>query len=206
MTKATSANLALVGPKRPPAAVSPALPSTPVERFSLDGYLAAASAPDFVVLCPGGVDLEADIAFLRSIRRRLLWPGPPPGIADAIAGLVTGAPAGRRRPGPRRRGCRSAALLLEGVVTAERARAALRSPERLWIVESARRVRLSEADFAQLERAGVRWSALHPVEVVGVLAGAALRAARPRWRRLVPASAAVWPMACAPRSRRPSPR
>ena len=77
MTKATSANLALIGPKRPPAAALRRIPPEAVERFSLDGYLAAAAAPDRIVLCPAGKDLDADLAFLREAKARLLWPAPP---------------------------------------------------------------------------------------------------------------------------------
>ena len=192
--------------ERPPVAAARSLAGAVAGRFSLDEYCAAPSAPDRVMLCPSGESLDGDLAFLRAVRRRLLWPAPPPDIAAAVAGLVTDAPANRGRAGTRRAGSRSSALLLEGTVTSERARAALESPERLWIVESARHVLLSGAELDALARVGVRWAALRPVQVEGVLAGAALFAARSRWRRLVPGGRAVRPTSPGGESRRPSRR
>lgn len=210
MTKATSPNLALIGPKRPPAAALSRIPPAAIERFSLDGYLAAAAAPDRIVLCPPGKDVEADLAFLHEAKARLLWPAPPREIADAIAGLVTDAPPGRGRTSARRAGPLSAALLLEGAVTRVRALGALASPVRLWVVESVRLVRLSGADLALLARAGVRWSALRPVDVTGVLCSPRLARALRHRARLLPRGARIWPAGRAKpsgaRSRRPSPR
>jgi len=168
------------------------MPSTSIERFSLDGYLADRKAPARVVLCPLADDVEADLAFLRASRERLLWPAPPRDIADAIAGLRTDAPPARGRPPARRGASPSAALLLEGLVTGARGRAALASPARLWVVESVRCVRLSGEDLMEIARAGVRWSVLEPVKIVGLVASPALLAARDRWRRFVPARAEVW--------------
>ena len=192
MRKATSANLALIGPKKPPEGASRRIPLARIERFSLDGYLAADRAPGRVVLCTQGADLDADLAFLRAAKARLLWPAPPRNIADAIAGLVTGAPPARGRSPARRAGLLSTALLLEGAVTRARARAALAAPERLWVVESVRRTRLSEEDLGELARAGVRWSALKPVEVVGLVASPALARASFRWRRWLGSRVPVW--------------
>lgn len=184
---------ALVGPRQPPAAAARGIPCAPLERLSLDAYLRARSAPDRVVLCPQGRSLDADLAFLKAAKSRLLWPSPPPDITDAIAGLVTETaaaaattsavkparkPARSRSQGPLR-----AALLLEGLVTRERADAALASPVRLWIVESVRCVVLGEADLEDLARKGVRWAALRPVELAGLAASGALARARSRWPR-----------------------
>ncbi len=87
----------------------------------------------------------------------------------------------RSGSGPRR------ALLLEGTIDAARARSALHSEPRDWIVESARHVRLGSRALAALTRAGVVWSALEPVELVAVLTAAAL----PRGIGL-PAGTPVW--------------
>ena len=188
----STTSLALVGPKRPPAAASRRAPNTRIERFSLDGYLAAGHASDLVALCPRGDDLDADLAFLRAAKARLLWPAPPRDIADAIGGLLTDAPPATGRPPLRRTGPLSAALLLEGGVTRGRAHASLASPVRLWVVESVRCVRLSDTDLAELARAGVRWAALRPVKIVGLIASPALAKARSRWGRWLGARLPVW--------------
>jgi hypothetical protein len=210
MRKAPSANLALIGPKRPPAAALRQILPAAIESFSLDGYLAAAAAPDRIVLFPRGENLDADLAFLREAKARLLWPAPPREIADAIAGLVTDAPPGRGRMSRRRPGPLVTALLLEGAVTRARAHAALASPVRLWVVESVRLVRLSGAELAGLAREGVRWSALRPVDVEGVLCSPGLARALRRPGRLLPRGARIWRAGRArpssTRSRRPSPR
>jgi hypothetical protein len=184
---------ALVGPRQPPAAAARGIPCAPLERLSLDDYLRARSAPDRVVLCPQGRSLDADLAFLRAAKSRLLWPSPPSDIADAIAGLVTETAAAAtatsavepaRRPArSRSQGPLHAALLLEGLVTRERAEAALASPARLWVVESVRCVSLGAADLEALARKGVRWAALRPVELSGLAASGALARARSRWPR-----------------------
>lgn len=205
MSGPTSANrcrdaLALVGPKKPPAGAARQIPHAPLERFSLDAYLASRAAPDRVVLCPQGRSLDADISFLRAAKARLLWPPPPPDIADAIAGLVTAtatatataAPPARGPARSRSRDPLHAAVLLEGLVTRERARAALAGPERLCVVQSVRRVRLTEADLERLALTGVRWAALRPVELAGLAASPALARARARWRKWLPARVPVW--------------
>lgn len=184
---------ALVGPRQPPLAAARGIPGAPLKRLSLDEYLRARSAPDRVVLCPQGRSLDADLAFLQAAKNRLLWPPPPPDIADAIAGLVTETPdaaaatsavePARKPARPRSRGPLHAALLLEGLVTRERVDRALASPLRLWIVESVRSVSLNEADLEDLARKGVRWAALRPVELAGLAASLALARARSRWPR-----------------------
>jgi hypothetical protein len=184
---------ALIGPRRPPLAAARGIPCAPLERYSLDSYVRARSAPDRVVLCPQGRNLDADLAFLEAVKRRLLWPPPPPDIAGAIAGLVTetaaaAAPASatspsRRKPGPRAQGPLHAALLLEGLVTRERADRALESPIRLWIVESVRCISLQEADLEDLAWKGVHWAALRPIELAGLVVSGALARARARWPR-----------------------
>jgi hypothetical protein len=91
----------------------------------------------------------------------------------------------------------SAALLLEGPVDRARARAALAASPggaerpRDWIVESARHVRLSGPLLGALARAGVRWSALEPVEVAAVYAASAV-ARSLRRRTWLPARTPVW--------------
>src|SRR5215470_10372958 len=134
------ANIAAVGPRRPPAAATRRIPLGAVARYALDEYLET-GGESRVVLCPSGRDLEEDLAFLRTASRRLLWPAPPRAIADAIEGLLSETRRARL-PAPARRGGRSSqALLLEGEVTRARARAALDSPVRLGIVENVARVR-----------------------------------------------------------------
>jgi hypothetical protein len=184
---------ALVGPRQPSAAAARGIPCAPLERLSLDEYLRARSAPDRVVLCPQGQNLDADLAFLQAAKSRLLWPAPPPDISDAIAGLVTetaaaaattsAAKPGSRPARSRQQGPLHAALLLEGLVTRERTDAALASPVRLWIVESVRCVGLGSAELEDLARKGVRWAALRPVELAGLAASGALARARSHWPR-----------------------
>ena len=202
------AAVALVGPGRPPAAAAARIPHDRLLRLSLAAYLARRCAPERVVLCPAGRSLDADLAFLLAAGARLLWPPPPRDIADAIAGLVAapvetrGGRASARSSPPRR------ALLLEGLVTRQRAFAALASDVRLWVVQDVRRVGLTDADLTLLAREGVRWAALCPVELAGVMASPALQRARSRWpawakgKRVFSLTPTSSP---APR-RRPSPR
>jgi len=211
MTKATSTtSLALVGPGRPPARPVSGLPRGRIRRFSLAAYLAARRAPDRVVLCPSGESLAGDLAFLRQARERLLLAPPPRNIAEAIGGLRTGEPPALGPPSARGRDPLHRALLLEGLVTDSRARSALASPARLWVVESPRSLRVSAATLSRLKRSGVRWAALTPAVVVGVAASRSLAAALAASRRGLPASAAIWaagrPVTSRARSRRPSPR
>lgn len=209
MTKATSTtSLALVGPGRPPTRPVSGLPGGRIRRFAIDDYLVARRAPDRVVLCPSGSSLAADLSFLRRARERLLIAAPPRDIAVAIGGLRTGEPPALGAPTARRRGPLHRALLLEGVVTEARARSALASPPRLWVVESPRSLRLSAATLSRLRRAGVRWAALRPAVVVGIVASPELAAALASSRRGLPKAASIWTdgrRATSPaRSRRPS--
>ena len=165
-----------------------------VTACSLAGYLASEQAPGRIVLCPAGRSLERDVDFLRAARERTLWHPPDAIILGAIEGLLGSLPpsASRGRPRPRPVWNTRTALLLEGTVTSERARAALSSDARLWIVEHPRKVRVSRPLMERLRRAGVRWSALDPVTVVAVLASPRLAAARSRWMGLVPAHTPLW--------------
>jgi hypothetical protein len=155
------------------------LPAAALAPASLDGYLRTPDAPSRVVLCVTGRSGGPARAFLARSMERLLWPAPAHDLLDAIVGLRSdasprqptrpAAPGTRRSDaGPRR------ALLLEGAVDAGRARAALRSEPRDWIVESTRHVRVGPRVLGALARAGVVWSALEPVELVAVFAAAPL--------------------------------
>jgi len=161
--------------------------------FSLVGFLAAAGSRA-IVLCPGGENLEEDLAFLREVRERVLWKLPDRIVHAAIAGLLGELPD----PGPlagAHSGGKKAVLLLEGRVGWRRARAALRSDARLWVVESAGQVRLSRGRLAELARSGVRWAVLRPVPVLALVATARLARSRPRWKRLLPAKTPAWVIA-----------
>jgi hypothetical protein len=99
-------------------------------------------------------------------------------VFEAVAGLREPhrRPKRLREDLPRRRpGSMPSALLLEGPVDAARARAALRSAPRDWIVESARHVRLGDRALAALSRRGVAWAALEPVELLAIYAWKPLR-------------------------------
>jgi hypothetical protein len=161
---------------------------------SLAGYLASARAPGRIVLCPSGRSLEREIDFLRAASERALWKPPDEIVLSAIEGLLGSLPPGaaRGRSRPRRTRGSGTALLLEGKVTSARARAALASDARLWIVEHPRRVYVSRPLMERLRRIGVRWSALDPVTVVAVLASPRLAAARSRWRGLLPPGTLLW--------------
>ena len=163
---ATAADAASAGRE-----IAARLPSADVEATTLEGYLATPDAPERIVLCV--TDRPGARAFLRRAVARLLWPPPHADVFEAVAGL--------REPHRRPRRLRTAAparpsgglpsaLLLEGPVDAARARAALRSAPRDWIVESARHVRLGGRALAALAREGVAWSALEPVELLAVYA------------------------------------
>lgn len=170
----------------------------PVEPFSLTGYLAVPDPPRRVVLCPAGSSVLRDVRFLERAARRLLWPAPPARLADAIGGIraegsAPDSPPASPRRASRARGGGGPALLLEGVVDAPRARAALRrSATRHWIVETPGRVRLTERELAALAREGVRWAVLEPVTLVAVCAAPALARAARRWRALLPPRTSVW--------------
>lgn len=164
--------------------------------FSEASYLAAPAAPRRIVLCPPGVSVAGDLAFLERVAARLLWPAPPARMADAIGGIrgeeMPAPPRSRgASAGPRR--ARGPALLLEGTVDAARARAALRaSPTRDWIVESAVRVRLTTLALSLLAREGVRWTTLDPIVVVALYASPELARRRAAWRGLLPQGTPVW--------------
>ena len=165
-----------------------------VTACSLADYLALARAPRRMVLCPVGRSLERQIDFLRAARERALWEPPGEIVFDAIEGLLGSLPPApaRGRRGARHASERHAVLLLEGLVTSERARAALASDARLWIVEHPRRVRVNRPLMKRLQKTGVRWSALDPVILVAVLASPRLAEARSRWKHLLPAGARLW--------------
>ncbi len=172
------------------------LPGATLVPFTLARYLRAENPPRRVVLCPAGRSVARDLAFLRAVAARLLWPAPPARVVEAIDGIRSGddtpfvASAMRRRRESRRSG---PALLLEGAVDAARARAALKgSRTREWIVESAGRVRLSKRSLARCADAGVRWSVLAPVVVDGVCASRDLARARRSWGGLLPPRTPVW--------------
>lgn len=161
---------------------------------SLPGYLARPRAPRRIVLFPAGSSVEKEIAFLRTARERVLWGQPDEIVLGAIEGLL-----GSRLPEPargrvseRRAAPREIALLLEGAVGSARARAALAGDARLWIVEHPRRVRVDGPLLEKLRKRGVRWLALEPVILVGVLASQRLARARSRWRHLLPAGTRLW--------------
>ncbi len=173
------------------------LGGAPLVPFSIPAYLRAEDPPRRVVLCPPGGSLARDMAFLRRVAARLLWPAPPPRVAEAIEGIRAGdesasPSSGARRSARERRGG-GATLLLEGRVDAARVRVALRnSRTRDWIVESVGSVRLSPRALERLEKDGVRWSVLAPVAVEAVCATRALSRARGRWRALLPPRTPVW--------------
>jgi hypothetical protein len=138
--------------------------------------------------------VEKEIDFLRAARERALWNPPDEIVLSAIEGLLGSLPstAARGRSRPRRSRETRTALLLEGKVTSRRAREALASDARLWIVEHPRRVQVSRPLLDRLRRMGVNWSALDPVIVVAVLASPRLAAARSRWKALMPPGTSLW--------------
>ena len=176
------------------------LPAAEVIPATLAGYLGTAAAPARVILCATRRPAAAGLAFLTRASARLLWPAPPADIDAAIGGLRDSEPVPRRGPTrarPRRSGRPTAALLLEGAVDHIRTRAALAAVEgagagpRDWIVESVRHVAVPARRLAALERAGIRWCALEPVELLAVCAGAAL-ARSVRNQPWLPAGTPVW--------------
>jgi hypothetical protein len=173
------------------------LGKTELRLCSLRGFLASSNVPRRVVLCAGRESLADGIAFLRRARERLLWPAPAAELEEAVGGIRSQPSPGSQPAKPRRRAARAgrvaAALLLEGSVGPERVGAALAAAgPRHWIVEAAGRVRLPDRTLEELARAGIRWSALEPVELVALCASPALARARRRWRRLLPPATPVW--------------
>jgi hypothetical protein len=146
-------------------------PGYDVFPAALSAYLADPQAPPRVILCATRGPSARGLAFLARASERLLWPAPPADIDAAIGGLRE-RDFGRSPGRPARHERLRTALLLEGRVDPNRARAALAAVERAgprdWIVESARHVRVTGAGLAALARAGIRWSALEPVELVAV--------------------------------------
>jgi hypothetical protein len=157
-----------------------------LEPATLTSFLARRRSIDFL-LCPEGRDLSRDLTYLHEARARMLWRAPDEDLYAAIAGL-RGEEVGplSRRARQEGEGGRRRALLLEGVVDAPRARAALSSDLRQWIVESPFAVRLSARDRQRLEEAGVTWFALAPARLVALVASAQLARERSRWRALLP--------------------
>ncbi len=171
-------------------------PGTVLVPCSLRSYLADPRAPSRIVLCASGPP-DRSLEFLQTAARRLLWPRVPAGLGEAIGGLRA-EPAGVREVGASsratfRRSEPSAGLLMEGLIDERRARAALLSAgPRDWIVESARHVRIPARWLETLEQAGIRWSALEPIEVVALHASPALARGRRKWGRLFSKGTPVW--------------
>ncbi|HEY3171896.1 MAG TPA: hypothetical protein VGK86_04890 [Thermoanaerobaculia bacterium] len=192
--------IALVGPTTAvarsfEARLAPRFPESRVLPVSLTRFLSDRRAPTRVVLCPAGLGLADDLAFLADSRRRALWPAPGADLFRAIAGLRGShdEPPVGAMPSAATRSGRRTALLLEGDVTSERARGAASSAApRQWIAERVQRVRIEEPLLEELRRLGIRWSVLEPVEVVGLAASLSLARARRRWARLLPSSVPVW--------------
>jgi hypothetical protein len=170
------------------AAISEISPSWDgaLEPATLTSFLARRRSIDFL-LCPEGRDLSRDLSYLREACRRMLWRAPDEDLHAAIAGLRGEEidPLSRRAR-QKEEGGRRRALLLEGLVDAPRARAALSSDLRQWIVESPFAVQLSARELQRLEKAGVSWFALAPPRLVALAASAQLARARREWRTLLP--------------------
>ncbi|HEY1250527.1 MAG TPA: hypothetical protein VGH97_05010 [Thermoanaerobaculia bacterium] len=182
------------------AALAARLPGVALSVRSIAGYCASPTPESRILICPSGASASRDLDFLRRAADRLLWPAAPADFRDAIAGLRT--TTSRPRPARFRRararaGDTVSALLLEGRVDPARMRSILaaaspRSVPRDWIVESPCHVALSARWARTLARAGVRLSALEPVELVAVYAAPALARMSARWRRLLPPRTPVW--------------
>jgi hypothetical protein len=157
-----------------------------LEPATLRRFLACRRSTDFL-LCPEGRGLSRDLTYLREARARMLWRAPDEDLHAAIAGL-RGEEVGplSRYARQEGEGGRRRALLLEGVVDAQRARAALASDLRQWIVESPFAVHLSARERRRLEKAGVSWFALAPAHLVALVASANLARERRLWRALLP--------------------
>jgi len=188
--------LAAVGPDaaaaRSAAALLERFHRVPVAAYSLAGYLRSPRAPSQIALCPTGRSAASDIAFLRKASARLLWPPPRELLAGAIEGLLglEGPPPGARRA--EAGGESGTSFFVEGKVTAARVRALAAAGATLLVAENPRTVRVSAALLKRLERLGLRFLALDPVRVAGILAPPALARSRSKWRSLVPRGARVW--------------
>jgi len=195
--KRESENLGVLAPSRARARAAAAtlrrrMPGVRFTLLSLADPLVSGRLPDALVLCPGGAYLERDVDFLSRVSARALWPAPEGDLHGAIAGFLGHHLPVSSAPVRRGRASRKTALLIEGDVTPKRARDALRSDTRLWIVERASCVHLSERQLRRYRDLGVRWAALKPVRVVGLLASPELARARRRWQKLLPADTPVW--------------
>jgi hypothetical protein len=153
--------------------------------YSLESFLRSRRRVRGVVIDPGAASPAQAAAFIARVRRRLFFPPPGARLGAAISGL-------RDEPGEsptrRARGAGTSGLLLEGALTAPRARRAIRRAElsRDWIVEDPRRIRLSEGEIEELAGNGVRWFALAPLDLVAIVGP-------PRLRRRLEAAGAVIP-------------
>jgi hypothetical protein len=162
----------------------------PVAAFSLAGYLRSPRAPSRIALCPAGRSAASDLAFLRKASARLLWPPPGELLAGAIEGLLG---LEGPRPGARGEGGESAtAFFVEGSVTAARIRALAGAGATLLVAENPRTVRIPVALLERLGRLEIRFLALDPVRVAGILASPALARSRAKWRGLAPKGTRVW--------------
>jgi hypothetical protein len=171
-------------------------PAAEFVGYSLRGYLALPDATSRIVLCAAAAPPRRALAFLATAVPRLLWPAAGGGLRGAIDGLRDhhGHPPDREAPArgaaPRRPG---RGLLMEALVGPERIRAALLSAGPSdWIVESARHVRAPRAWLETAAGAGIRWSVLDPIELLGVYVSAGLWKTRGRWTRLLPRKTPVW--------------
>ena len=177
------------------AALPPRVPGCRLVPVALAAYLADPAAPARVVLCATRGTAPRGLAFLSRASARLLWPAPPADIDAAIGGLRDDHNHAPPREGAPRAGRLRVALLLEGAVDPERTRAAFAAVKnagpRDWIVESARHVRLPGPRLEALGRAGVRWCALEPVELVAVYV-AEVVARSLRRRAWLPRRTPVW--------------
>jgi hypothetical protein len=102
--------------------------------------------------------------FWSLVRRRYRLPAAPALLRDAIGGIARHETAEEKSPNARggpARG-RMEALWIEGALSDSRARALLREGGeiRLWVIEDFRRLRVSDALLARLERAGIRIAAI----------------------------------------------
>jgi hypothetical protein len=113
---------------------------------------ALASGATILVADPPGRDPRWEAE-----KRRILLPGAPELLRDAIGGIVPG----ETPDGPATAGGPARAHWVPGNLTDARARALLASPPvpALWIVEDFRRVRISPSVSRRLSRAGVRLAA-----------------------------------------------